>query len=270
MMLIGYFDETGHAKDERQRFVGVAGLVASATQWEVFERKWNLTLKEFNLPFFHMKDFATSKNIFAGWSELKRRKLYGKLIRTMAVTHPLPVGSVISLEDYRSLTDDERMLLQDPYYFGMFACVVYPLFLLENKSLDVKFAPVLSEQREFKSRAELIIGALMQDFELAERLISPIFQDMKVIVPLQAADIVAYELYKEFERQRYRSNDKPRYGYQELVKMSKRCTNLNHAHLDLLTFNSKATLVRFAEELRIGYQRHQLGEKLNRSANSSI
>lgn len=46
-LLTGYMDETGHSKDERQRFVGVAGLVAQAEHWEVFERKWKETFEFF-------------------------------------------------------------------------------------------------------------------------------------------------------------------------------------------------------------------------------
>jgi hypothetical protein len=71
--LIGYMDETGHSKDEKQRFVGMGGLVAPAQNWTEFERKWKQTLKDFRIPFFHMKDFANFRSFFESWSEQKRR-----------------------------------------------------------------------------------------------------------------------------------------------------------------------------------------------------
>jgi hypothetical protein len=49
---------------------------------------------------------------------------------------------------------------------------------------------------------------------------SPVFRDMKKIVPLQGADIVAYELFKECERRSYRPNDDPRWAWSELLKIS--------------------------------------------------
>lgn len=50
LKLVGYMNETGHSKDERQRFVGMDGLVAPAENWEVFERKWKQTLVIFCVP----------------------------------------------------------------------------------------------------------------------------------------------------------------------------------------------------------------------------
>lgn len=49
-MLISYLDETGHSKDERQKFVGVAGLIAPHERWRIFERKWKKTLNKFKIP----------------------------------------------------------------------------------------------------------------------------------------------------------------------------------------------------------------------------
>lgn len=46
VMLTAYMDETGHSKDERQRFNGMAGLLAPTWAWEEFEPKWKQTLKE--------------------------------------------------------------------------------------------------------------------------------------------------------------------------------------------------------------------------------
>jgi hypothetical protein len=45
---------------------------------------------------------------------------------------------------------------------------------------------------------------------------------MREVVPLQAADIIAYEMHKEFERRLFRAGAEPRYGYQRIVKMSSR------------------------------------------------
>jgi hypothetical protein len=45
---------------------------------------------------------------------------------------------------------------------------------------------------------------------------------MREVIPLQAADIMAYELYKECDRQFNAPSRKPRYGFQVITKMSKR------------------------------------------------
>ncbi|MDQ3755927.1 MAG: hypothetical protein M3371_14490 [Acidobacteriota bacterium] len=68
-MLSAFFDETGHSRDEKQLFNGMAGVLAPADHWEAFEKKWKRTLQEFEIPFFHMKDFANFRKCFEGWSE---------------------------------------------------------------------------------------------------------------------------------------------------------------------------------------------------------
>lgn len=50
---------------------------------------------------------------------------------------------------------------------------------------------------------------------------SPVFRPMKTFVPLQAADIVAYELHKEAYRQYFRPNEKARWGFTELQDIVK-------------------------------------------------
>jgi hypothetical protein len=102
-MLSAYIDETGHSKDERQKFVGMAGLIAPTANWEVFERKWKgaLALPHFNIPHFHMTDFASRKRIYKDWSEEKRKKVFGKLILIIECTHAIPFGAIIPMDAFR-------------------------------------------------------------------------------------------------------------------------------------------------------------------------
>ena len=76
-MLYGYMDETGHSSDESQNFNGMAGLLAQDAEWTRLEKKWKVTLKQFQIPFFHMKDFAHFRGHFEGWKEDKRQRLLG-------------------------------------------------------------------------------------------------------------------------------------------------------------------------------------------------
>jgi len=71
----------------------------------------------------------------------------------------------------------------------------------------------------------------------------PVFRDMREVVPLQAADIIAYEMHKEFDRQLYRPSAKPRYGYQRIVKM---CNRMGHNQA-LFRFFTKTELAMHIE-----------------------
>lgn len=246
-MLSAYMDETGHSKDEQQRFVGIAGLIAPAASWEAFERKWKATLGSFKLPYFHMKEYAHSTQAFKGWegNEVKRQKLFGKLMLHIETAHPLPFGAIISMEDFRSFTKEQQGYFRDPYFLCFQSLVAACSSILEFRKVpdEEKVALIFSDQGEFRHRALQIYKNVETATYYVRRSTPPIFRDMREIVPLQAADIIAYEMHKEFERQLYKPSAKPRYGYERIVKMSSR-TGHNQA---LFRFFTKTELAMHIE-----------------------
>ncbi|MET0462924.1 MAG: DUF3800 domain-containing protein [Chitinophagaceae bacterium] len=235
-MLSGYFDETGHSGDEKQLFNGMAGVLAPADHWEAFEEKWKQTLKAFKIPFFHMKDFANFKGFFEGWSEDKRRHLYGKLLAHMETAYIFPVGVSISMSAFRSFPEEQRKKFIDPYYLGFLAVITQTTVFMNNAGMspEEKAELIFSDQVEFKGKAhglyDEIIRAPYDTVQMLStarlvksRILLPVFRDMRDFAALQAADVVAYEVYKEHERlSGARQGAKPRHGYLKLTEMSNR------------------------------------------------
>jgi hypothetical protein len=124
-------------------------------------------------------------------------------------------------------------------------CVYLPAWRTENASPDVTVAIVFAEQSEFKHMARLLLEDFKENYPAAKRFDPPDFGDMKKVVPLQAADIVAYELHKEFERRRYRPQDKQRYGYVELLKIARR----SYTFMPFI-FHTRDTLAGFIKTLK--------------------
>jgi hypothetical protein len=79
---------------------------------------------------------------------------------------------------------------------------------------------------------------------------------MRELVPLQAADIVAYEMYKEFERQLYRPSAEPRFGYQRIVKMSARA-----GFRPMFRYFTKTDLAKYIEDAEFLNRRRAYWEK---------
>ena len=248
LMLHAYMDETGHSKDELQLFNGMAGLFAPAENWEVFESKWKATLEEFKLPFFHMKDFeardfGSPNSPYKGWNEAKRRRLFGKLMRHIASVQPVIVGSIIPMEYYRGLTEVQRAIHSDPYFLSFQNVIAYCTSFLEiiKAPRDTKVALIFSDQVEFRHRALKLYEEIYKFGRFIKRSAKPpSFDDMRKLVPLQAADIVAYEMYKEADRRKYRPSHKPRFGYEQLTKMNER-----HGFQMMCRFYSKAELTEY-------------------------
>jgi hypothetical protein len=86
----------------------------------------------------------------------------------------------------------------------------------------VKYGVVFSEQAEFKHRATKTYDLFKAMYKIGERMMYPDFKNMRDLVPLQAADIIAYELNREFGRQLYKPTEKPRYGYGQILRMGEK------------------------------------------------
>jgi hypothetical protein len=270
-MVFGFMDETGHSKDERQRFNGMAGLIAPWEHWEGFERKWKKTLKLFHIPHFHMNEFEHSerarpkdKNIFKGWDARKKKKLIETLYKHIESVYPYPIGSSLCMDDFKSLTPAQQAMFDDPYYMGFTSVLAYVGGFLdrEGAASTERAAIVFDNQVEFKGRADEIFEKAYSDEPFIKRRIDrPCFRDMRDVVPLQAADIVAYEMYKEHDRRRYRPLDSPREGYQRLEQMARRLVD----RPPLFRFRSEVDLLEDvraieAEHRRIAYWRKRQGK----------
>src|SRR5688572_17388146 len=76
VMLAAYFDESGTHKGSN--WVAVAGYVADASAWVRYDEKWKSELTAYQLPFFHMKEFARNQKGYR-WGTSKRRNRFAKL-----------------------------------------------------------------------------------------------------------------------------------------------------------------------------------------------
>jgi hypothetical protein len=249
LMLSAYMDETGHSKDEKQKFIGMAGLIAPAVNWEAFEEKWKTSLKlpYIDLPYFHMTDFASRrKKPYENWSEEKRKKALGKLLITMECSYAMPFGAIVPMDAFRSLPKEQQDYFIDPYFLCFISLVASATTFLEamNASADEKMTLIFSDQVEFRHRALKMYEDIEQVGLYTRRSTPPILRDMRDIVPLQAADIVAYEMYKEYERRSYRPNNDTRYGYKRLAVMSLR----NKFRYPMFRFFTKNDLVDLANQ----------------------
>jgi hypothetical protein len=231
---ISYMDETGHPDDPALHFAGMAGFVAPAGAWEVFEDQWRDVLHNAGLSDpFHMKDFAHSKGQFKSWKgqKEKRELFFGRLLSIIKETKADPVGTIISIDDFRSLTLEQQSSFLDPYYVAFQKCTRGAAASAVFDPPEEKVAMVYAYNEEFGTQEHVGVnmgGRAEQLWHSMRVLVTDIGPRMGSyasaspadIVPLQAADLFAYELCKEFENRIKRPNDRMRYGLRQIVKMA--------------------------------------------------
>lgn len=229
-------DESGHSASPTLHFAGMAGFVAPSDAWQKVGATWQDVLDIFHVKTFHAKEFAHSAGEFKEWKgkETKRRLFYYGLVSTLAESGAVPVGGIVSLEDFRSLTEAQQSNFKDPYYIAFQNCTRGAAVQAAFLDPPEKVAMVYAYNQEFGALPPQETYSVDQAGD-AEKLWHTIksvtdfgnwmggygSSTPKDTVQLQAADLFAYELAKEFESQIVRPNDSMRWGMKQLLKLVK-------------------------------------------------
>ena len=202
--LWAYFDESGHAKDARVSVFALGGCVSSVERWRSLIPDWTDTLTEFSVSALHMKDFAHNKGEFASWNEDTRQAFLARLVGLMTRDIAAYIGEAMALpEEWRQRPDELRTRLKDPYH----GCLIFCMRTLIDYSAHTGNFPkvnvVLAHHPEHSGWANILFQTMREETG-GNRFGSLSFDNPKELVPLQAADLVAYEL------QHYLSDTKPK------------------------------------------------------------
>lgn len=198
-MLQAYWDESGSVADPQSHYMGIVGLVASIESWQRFEPLWQAALTDFGLSHFHMKDFAQWRGQFADrarWSEIRRRELMSRLLDAIAAAQPRIHGGVMDLDAWRALSKEEQSFFLDAWYPCMQECIRLAAVYAQVDAEHVEL--IFSHHPEFWGRAKGLWKAIKESKHqpAADKLGPFSMADMRSVLPLQAADLVAYEFLK--------------------------------------------------------------------------
>jgi hypothetical protein len=113
--LRGYFDESGDEHDAQHAALSVAGYVGDTTSWSTFEERWRGALKEFDVPYLHMRELQHRRGAFATWAkgdteaDVREASFLAKLIAAIGEAGLVPFGAF-----FRCLALDASTLRQAP------------------------------------------------------------------------------------------------------------------------------------------------------------
>ncbi len=203
--LAAYFDESGtHAGSEA---VAVAGYVSTPERWLDFESEWRGALLDYGLAYFHMTDFANGAKSYAHWPQAQKRIRFDRLANIINRHVIGSVGTVIPVQSYeRIFNPAAKKHVGGPYGLAATAnflaiarilrgmnALGHDLWVEYTFETGARGAGQVRRAFDYNAhdptqRAELRVGSLA-------------FADKPQAVPLQAADVLAYELYRHLPRQ---------------------------------------------------------------------
>ena len=224
-MLVAYLDESG--TDTASPTFWLAGYVAHAATWFEVSRLWRHALGRAGVRSFHMVDLAAGRKAFQDWDAGRRRDLMAELIDILEANHVVGVGAGVEKAAYQKAIVDSGFLSgslftkgwwKTPYLVAFQDVLVECLAATEGLPMSETLSVVVENQPEFSGRARLVFEQLRDKPRVPgrNRLASISFASKHDAVPLQAADLLAYELRKGHHQFTQNAGRPPRISLQRL------------------------------------------------------
>jgi hypothetical protein len=209
--LKGYFDESGDEHDARHAALSVAGYVGDTTSWPAFEERWRDVLREFDVPYLHMRELQHRRGAFAAWtrgdpkSDVREASFLGKLAGAIGEAGLEPFGAVISLSGLRRFNAETAAGL-DAKALAIYGCVLD----IRRRHAHDTIKIVFDRMDAGSATIDLAKDCAASDSYYPDARNFPVCRILPKEGPegsrntpgLQAADFLAWEVRKNYELKR--------------------------------------------------------------------
>lgn len=204
-----YFDES-YTHPPAPLVYTIAGYVSTNYQWRKFRKEWRTILDQEGLTHFHMVDFQACKQPYGAWPKQKRIKFLQALHKTIHKRTVRSFTTSVNLSDYELLTEQEKYFFGSPHVQATIHCMKLIAKWADNEKIKEPMPYVFESGSAHDKELRRLFDDTMDEGEKAAyRCASISFADKKDIEMLQAADVLAYEITKEYSRQLTPNNTRP-------------------------------------------------------------
>jgi hypothetical protein len=217
LVLSAYFDESGHSANSR--IVSMAGWLAPPNIWGSFSVDWKSVLDdpEFRVSVFHMNDFENQWGEFkSGWNDKnKRYRFLEKLVEVIKGHDLCGIGSVILMSEYEASRELREERTNDAYFLNFQLCSSDSVQIVARKFNAERVSFVFATQQEYVGRLPALYQKV-QSWSNTKRFGPIAYDTPQKMIPLQAADLIAYETFKFFKNGIYDPAIPKRWPYIQL------------------------------------------------------
>jgi hypothetical protein len=200
-MLTWAFDVGG--KETDHPCIAVAAFVSSAKEWINFSDLWQARLNDDGLTFFRMSDFANWSGQFKDrsyWTESRRRALMADLLEILLKHAFRKIGCIVTTDAMDAMSPEIKKRWRfNAYVLGARLCCSGIRLWAQGERHTAPMEYVFEYGDEGRGMLETRM--------VSDGFPPPIFRRKKNVIkdgeiveygylPLQAADILAYELFK--------------------------------------------------------------------------
>lgn len=206
-MLKAYFDDSGThtgGKHGPSKIVLVAGIFGTEGRMDSLDRIWRKHLAQplcgmkNRINRFHATDCFQSQGEFTGWTRTETDYFRHQLRTVIIESEVAAYGIACARKDWDELiTGDMRGVLGDPEGFCINQCFVRSLSWVQANTFDPKMTFIFDHRpAEVQRYTGTVYDAFSQWTEPPPELVGYAFLNSQAVRPLQAADLIAWELYQ--------------------------------------------------------------------------
>ncbi|NOS79102.1 MAG: DUF3800 domain-containing protein [Nitrospira sp.] len=202
-MLTVYCDDSG--TDDTTRVAVVAGYLSNVAQWELFNNEWTSILKKFGLHSMRRADLENFRGEFEKWNPTRRIALLQQLQPIINRRTKMAVGAMVIKEEFEKfIPSDIKDKIGGVYGFLAYNCLVGVSQWCNRPS------------RRHKQPINWVFEAGTKGHGQVDKMFHATYANEKLrhvthlggwafsgkdTVPLQSADLMAYECFKLIENQ---------------------------------------------------------------------
>lgn len=237
MALHAYVDDSG--SDPSSPVYVLGGVIMPEEWWAIVANEWSSVLaSEPKVDYFKASEvWDRSQGPFCRMSDQQRMDKVYALVDVLTEYHPVSFSCRMRWQDFRNLSENVKLpkSFNDPYFFLFYGAIIgfVPLFERDERVKGISF--VFDEQGRIGKSVCGWYEAFASLVDPTRTYLGPkpSFGDEKKVIPLQAADLVAWyqrrktlgSLNQEWHQNVWnllkRSHFPLEMGEQELQKMSK-------------------------------------------------
>lgn len=196
-----YCDESYDGKASNPDYFTMSGFFADQPTWEEVEEEWDAINRRYGILEFHATKLNRRVGQYEGWCRDKACEYSAELLHviTRQKMRMVAYNCGIRGDAYRNVISNVgQMKLGHPWIMCFQSCIAMVAKHMETLPESDCFSVVFGQESRFEGMAVSAFSQMAANplFEYRHRLMTCTSGSPEKIIPLQVADLMAYEYYK--------------------------------------------------------------------------